>query len=306
MKREMDQIHEPSPAPILYCLAGRCVEIAPIHDYVHAYCADYRCPGEERCAYCREERCDEKGVNYAGEGICGKKACGKPDISVRVSQADIDYERIKSIREDEAEGIPVRRFSDEYLETLAVYRRIAEEMPYFDTFLIHGSAVAVDGSGYLFTAKSGTGKSTHARLWRELMGSRAVMINDDKPLLRIVSSDLAHAGGGAPDPAEHAGAGDSTAVICGTPWCGKHGLNTNTAVPLKAICVLERGEENRIREISKAEAALFLLKQIYRPANPEALMRTLTLIDKLNVRFYRLACNMELQAAELSYGVMSK
>jgi serine kinase of HPr protein (carbohydrate metabolism regulator) len=58
-------------------------------------------------------------------------------------------------------------------------------MPYYDTFLFHGSAIAVDGVGYLFTAKSGTGKSTHARLWRELLGARAVMVNDDKPLLRV-------------------------------------------------------------------------------------------------------------------------
>ena len=77
------------------------------------------------------------------------------------SQEDIDFEREKSASEDEVEGIPTRHFSDSYLEELAVYRKIAEKMIDYDTILFHGSVIAVDGIGYLFTAKSGTGKSTH-------------------------------------------------------------------------------------------------------------------------------------------------
>ena len=79
---------------------------------------------------------------------------------------------------------------DDYLETLAVCRKIAERMPEYDTFLFHGSCIAVDGVGYLFTAKSGTGKSTHTRLWRELLDNRATMVNDDKPLIRIADDGL--------------------------------------------------------------------------------------------------------------------
>ncbi len=89
-------------------------------------------------------------------------------------------------------------------------------MPSYDTVLFHGSALAIDGDGYLFTAKSGTGKSTHTRLWRERFGDRVVMINDDKPLLHI----------------------DAGSVIAyGTPWNGKHRLGTNASVPLRADCV---------------------------------------------------------------------
>ena len=313
MEREMDQ--RPEHGTALYCLADRCIEITPIHDYVHEYCADYRC--REGCcedgSLCCEEADSgrEKGSCCSEEQDHAKKPYAKPDITVRITQADIDYERVKSAREDEEEGIPVRQFTDEYLETLAVYRKIAEVMPCFDTFLIHGSVIAADGQGYLFTAKSGTGKSTHTRLWRQLLGDRAVMINDDKPLVRVVSSGEAEQSGSCcssegPAKFTETGTGKDIAMIYGTPWCGKHGLNTNTSVPLKAICILERGKENRIREITKAEAALFLLKQIYRPADPQALMKTLSLLDKLNVRFYRLACNMEPEAAELAYSVMSK
>ena len=243
-----------------YLLADRCVEISSIHDYIHDYCADYAC------------------IN-------------PPDISVCINQEDIDYEKEKSAHEDQTEGRRVRQFSDAYLETLAVYRQIAQKMLAFDTFLIHGSAVAVDGEAYLFIAKSGTGKSTHARLWRELHGSRAVMINDDKPLLRLVPAE---------SPQEH-----SIPLICGTPWSGKHHLNTNISVPLRAICILERGEENRIHKINKKEAFLSLIRQIYRPSDPEAMRKTLILIDRLQVDYYRLACNMELEAARVSYGVMS-
>jgi len=210
---------------------------------------------------------------------------GRPDLTVVTGQADIDFEREKSVREDKGRGMPVRRYSDGYLETLAVLRKIAERAPFFDTILFHGSCVAVDGRGYLFTAKSGTGKSTHTRLWREYLGDRAVMVNDDKPLIRLK---------------------EEGAVACGTPWNGKHRLSTNISVPLKAVCLLERGEENRIRQISSAEAMPFLLQQVYRPGDREALVKTLDLIGRLSesVRFYRLSCNMDPQAAVTAYEAM--
>lgn len=73
-------------------------------------------------------------------------------------------------------------YSLSYLETLAVYRKIVTRLVFSDILLIHGSAIAVDGKAYLFTAPSGTGKSTHTRMWREYFKDRAVMVNDDKPL----------------------------------------------------------------------------------------------------------------------------
>ena len=213
------------------------------------------------------------------------RAEGSAAFSVATAREDIEFEREKSAREDALEGIPVRQFSDGYLETLAVYRKIAEKLPEYDALLMHGSCVAVDGAGYLFTAKSGTGKSTHTRLWRELLGERAVMINDDKPLIRLT---------------------DEGARIYGSPWDGKHRLSCNLSVPLKAICILRRAPENSIEPISAAEAYPMLLQQIYRPADPEALAKTLALIDRMaeSLRFYRLSCNRELEAARLSYETM--
>ena len=121
------------------------------------------------------------------KGYCRAYLCeGEPEISVVLSREDIALEREKSAREDALEGIPVREFSDEYLETLALLRRVTEALFAFDAVLFHGSVIAVDDKAYLFTAKSGTGKSTHTRLWQQIFGEKAQVINDDKPALRCI------------------------------------------------------------------------------------------------------------------------
>ena len=205
------------------------------------------------------------------------------DFTVEITQADIDNERTKSAEEDKIEGLPMRHFSDEYLETLAVYRKICLKMLDFGTFLFHGSAVAVDGQTFLFTAKSGTGKSTHTRFWRELFGERAVMVNDDKPLIHVCE--------------------DGNVLVYGTPWNGKHNLDTNTSVPVRGICCLERDTENHIVPVSRSDAYPRLLRQIYRPTGTEEMLLTLKMIDRIleTVPCYLLGCNMDPDAARVSY-----
>ena len=234
-----------------YKIADKVVEVNSIYNEVHEYCCDY---------------------------VTDEDA----DYSVTSSQADIDYERERSAREDELEGRTIQQYPDSYLEELAVYRKIATKMTEYDTILFHGSVIAVDGIGYLFTAKSGTGKSTHTRLWREYFGERAVMVNDDKPLLRVT---------------------DNGVTAYGTPYNGKHRLGANIAVPLKAICVLKRSDNNHIEPITREQAYAMLLQQVYRPADGEKLMKTLDLVDRLadNVRLYKLGCNMDISAAKVAY-----
>lgn len=239
----------------IYRLAGLNIEISSINEGVHRLCSDYLSDASDI------------------------------DFSIETSQEDIDFEREKSAREDAHEGVPVRNHSDNYLETLAAYRKIAEKLPEHDVLLIHGSALSIDGNGVLFMAKSGMGKSTHAGLWRSVFGERVVMINDDKPLIRLR---------------------DGKATVCGTPWDGKHRLSTNMEAPLKAICILERGDENRIASISADEAYPALLQQTYRPFDPDALRKTLALIDELvsSVSFWNLRCNMDSEAASVAYKAM--
>ena len=207
---------------------------------------------------------------------------GEPEYFFTVTQEDIEFERKMSEREALHEGRGERSYSDAVYEEFAFYRKIAEAMPAHDTVLCHGSVVAVDGKGYMFIAKSGTGKSTHTRLWREMLGERAVMINDDKPMLKIA---------------------DEAVYAYGTPYTGKYRLGTNTSVPLDGICIIERGETNSISPVTKGEAYSMLVQQIYRPADPLNMVRTMKLIDKLagNTKLYRLVCNMEKEAAEVAY-----
>ena len=210
---------------------------------------------------------------------------GEADFSVETTQADIDYELERSDEKDKRDGIIRTGKRPGYLEKLAVYRKIARHMLDYDTFLFHGSAVCVGGEAYIFTALSGTGKSTHAALWRELLGDRAVMINDDKPLISVGEDDV---------------------TVYGTPWDGKHHLSSNTSVPLKAICILERGEQNIIERISVDEAYPMFLQQTYKPTSSIELMNTLDILDRLmnKVNIYRLKCNMEKEAAIVAYNGM--
>lgn len=208
-------------------------------------------------------------------------------FEVAVTPADIAYERQRSARADELEGAAVREHADPYLETLAVYRKLAQLLVQDDILLMHGAVVAVDGQAYLFTAKSGTGKTTHTRLWMQQFGDRAVMVNGDKPLLHITSEGV---------------------TVYGTPWDGKEHLSTNTSCPLKALCILTRSETNHIERISKKEALPMLCQQSYRPCSPIGAQKMLALVDRLgsSVPLYRLGCNMEPEAALVAYHGMNQ
>lgn len=240
----------------VYRLAGHTVKIESVYSQVHTLCADYR-------------------------------AEGTAEYTITTTEADIAFECAKSAREDEKKGIPIQEYENGYLETLAVYRKLVQVLTQEDVLLMHGAVVAVDGQAYLFTAKSGTGKTTHTRLWLKQFGSRAVMINGDKPLLHVTNEGV---------------------TVYGTPWDGKEHLSRNVACPLKAVCILARSETNHIESISKQEALPMLCQQCYRPARPDALKKTLMLVDRLgnSVPLYKLGCNMELEAALVAYHGMNQ
>lgn len=219
--------------------------------------------------------------------MCVPYLCDRPgQFAVSVSQEDIAFEREKSRREAALEGLIWEDFSDGYLETLAVYRKVAVGMLDYDTFLMHGSAVCAHGEGYLFTASSGVGKTTHTRLWLDHIPG-AYVVNGDKPLICLR---------------------DGQALVCGTPWAGKEAMNTNGLVPLRAICLLERGKENRIQRIGFQEVYPLLIQQTYRPAQAEPLRKTLELLKTLRERvgLYRLQCNMDPEAAWTAYRGMKE
>ena len=197
------------------------------------------------------------------------------------------YENLQRIQAscdqmNEAAGFPRRQRMEKYLENSAIHAMPAEKLTEFDMLLLHGSALCMDGEAIIFTASSGTGKSTHSRLWREMFGDRVRMINDDKPLLKI---------------------GEKNVLVFGSPWDGKHHLSRNTSAPLKAIVKLERAEANHIEPIKKEEAFPVLMKQCYVSRNPATTLRTLDLIQRLlrMTDFYNLGCNQEPEAAKVAW-----
>ena len=210
-----------------------------------------------------------------------------PSVEIVSGEALIAAERRLMRKADKNERLSVDDYTDARIESNFLYREVAERLSTHDTILIHGSAVAVDGEGYLFVAPSGTGKSTHVRLWCKAFAGRAVVINDDKPLLKCEEGRI---------------------LACGSPWGGKHRLSTNISVPLKAVCFLERGKENRIEPVTETDGFIPMLKAVYHSEKAEheaCILRSLQHI-RGKVSFYRLQCNMEPDAAAVIYAGINR
>lgn len=178
------------------------------------------------------------------------------------------------------------QWSPGYLESLAVYRKICERLLSQDIVLFHCSALEFQHSAYLFTAPSGTGKSTHTSLWRARFGHQVRMINDDKPLLHISADEI---------------------TVYGTPFAGKEGLQENTFAPVKGIVILHQAKENSIRRLSSKEAYPLLLNQTYRTRDPAGLLKTLALVQRLaELPVYSLGCTISQEAVELALHALTE
>ena len=169
----------------------------------------------------------------------------------------------------------------EYLATGSIFARA---LPRFDGLMLHSSAVIWQERAYLFSAPSGTGKSTHTEKWIRLFG--AAYLNDDKPALRLVNG---------------------TWMAYGTPWSGKHDLSDPRGVPLGGIAVLQRGTENAIRPLGPAEALPFLMSQTSFKLSARQMDRLLPLVDRLlrEVPVWLLTCRNDDEAAYISYSAMT-
>lgn len=159
-------------------------------------------------------------------------------------------------------------------------------LPNYGGVMLHASAVAVDGYAYLFSAPCGMGKSTHTKQWQKLLGEdRAVIINDDKPVIRKV------------DGVYHA---------FGTPFSGKHDISVNGGFPLKGICFICRGEENRIEKLKPQDAVTPFLNQTVKSLSADAYDKMLDIVDDLitSTPCWLLHCRADIEAAETAYNAM--
>ena len=181
------------------------------------------------------------------------------DFSITSTQEDIDSDR--SVLRHENNDV---LFQDGIVEYNVILRKISEELLDYNTLLIHGAAVAVDKEVYLFTAPSGTGKTTHVLKWLENC-QNAFVVNGDKPFVVMDKKE-------------------EFPVVCGSPWAGKEKMYTNIMLPLKAIIIMERNEDNYIQQISFIEAFPDLYKQVYRPQNELKMKKTLDLLKHFNFK----------------------
>lgn len=153
----------------------------------------------------------------------------------------------------------------------------------YGAMLIHSSAILVRGKAYLFSAKSGIGKSTHTRLWKHLYGDEVAYINDDKPVVRVK---------------------DGVAVAYGTPFDGGSGIANNISAPLGGIIFLERGEENTISQI--VSNSQILQKLYFSTLHILSKDMAFSMLDNFEqlikaTKFYKLSCNTKPDAAKAAH-----
>lgn len=211
-----------------------------------------------------------------------------PDIIVNIIDKDI-LKELNELRNAYARmNLPFPIVGEGYCESLAVFRKIADSMPAYNTFLMHGAAISKDNQAFIFSADSGVGKTTRAELWLKQYPD-SFIINGDKPFIKV---------------------NDSEALVCGTPWCGKEGWNRNAIVPLKAIYLLERAENepDQIEEADFNEILPILFQQVHRPESIENTIKTIELLTSLEgkAKFYKFRSNRSMDSIRTAFEVTQK
>lgn len=206
------------------------------------------------------------------------------DFAITVTPEMLPFEQAELDREADELGLRRRVFTEPFLERTAIMRKTAAIAVQNGTALLHGSTVVLDGKAYLFTAKTGVGKSTHTKLWQKAFPS-AYILNDDRAFIRL----------------------GNPVTACGSPWSGKHGIHRNEKAPLAGICILERGNEDKIRKITTEEAFPEVISQMFLPVPALAPMLT-DLTTRLlgSVPLWRMQCTKEGTAALTAHDAMAQ
>lgn len=159
------------------------------------------------------------------------------------------------------------------------------ELIKYNGILLHSSCVVVDDYAYVFSADSGTGKSTHTQLWLEHFGDRAYILNDDKPAIRLI---------------------DGKVYACGTPWSGKYDYSTPKIVELAGICFLQRSETNWIKKAETGKAVFNIFSQTVHKISAPRMESLFDVLEQIfaKVPIYDFGCNISDEAVLTSYNAM--
>lgn len=193
-------------------------------------------------------------------GIYRETSDGEDDIEIELNRKEIPKFEINLI----------------FLEMLALEKFLLKE----NALVLHSSYIIWKEMGMVFTAPSGTGKSTQAELWRKYAG--AEIINGDRSILwRNPETERFE--------------------VCGLPFCGSSGINRNVSAPLKAVTFLAQAPENRAEIFPTADSVCRLFGEIsINQWNPQAVQKSMDMIEQIaqSVPMIHLACNMEPDAVD--------
>ncbi len=184
----------------------RIIEVDNTYSYIYDYCRGWTVEGEEFSPSFRVK------VTHA-EISCYMSSCGYST-------------------------------TPEVVERVLMCKKIGRQLPAAGMFLLHGAVVEFDGTGIIFSAKRGVGKTTHVNLWRKVFGDGVKIINGDKPFITKL--------------------GDGH-YACGTPWRGKEGMGDASAVRVSKLCFIERSDTPYVKKISPAEAWRYMSEQTVYP-----------------------------------------
>ena len=185
-------------------------------------------------AYNEELRQSEEGQDI----VCGKTADGRPVFEYRwwdetagwlVSAADYHEGRLILT------GQHTKMAIDNALMVLYALATADRQ-----TVLFHAAVVSYKGKGYMFLGPSGTGKSTHARLWLQHIAGTE-LVNDDNPVVRLT---------------------DDVFSVYGSPWSGKTPCYRNVSYPLGGIVLLSQAPQNKIERLGGLQAYAALVQSI--------------------------------------------
>lgn len=147
--------------------------------------------------------------------------------------------------------------------------------------VFHASTIRYQDQGIMFTAPSGTGKSTQTRLWQERFGKQVQVLNDDTPAVRFL---------------------EDSPWVFGTPWSGSSNIHCNDRAPLSLIVILQQAEVNRVLELDQYQALTSLMPRCFLPYFSRSMLDlACNVIDKIVnvVPVIRLECRPDQEAVEL-------
>jgi len=187
----------------------------------------------------------------------------------------------------EMHNVDTNLYSRGYIESLVIHSQLAEILSNHNCFIFHGSSIYIDNfdNGYIFTAKSGVGKSTHVKILKQLYDD-IHYVNDDKPFISYENDEF---------------------YIYGSPFDGKERKSNNVKVKLRGLFVLSRSKSNIVCVEKRSNVIKTIFEQTHISENILGKENITKLVVKMikDIPIYRLCVNMDLDAGKTSYEIMS-